>query len=138
MKVTPYLTFSGNCEQAVNFYKSVFGGKIDILRFNSIPAEEGMSFREEWNEKVLHCTFTFDSGNIFYASDGWEEYPIKVGDNITMHLDVASEAEVYRIIEALSVGGKITMKAEKVFWNAIYGSVTDKFNVNWGVQYELG
>ena len=137
MKAIPYLTYSGSCEEAVLFYQSVLGGEAQFVRFGDLPEEEGISVGDAWKAKVMHGSLTFGDGVVIYFSDSWENQPVTVGTNATVHLAVASEDEVKRIVSGLSEGGEVTMPAEKVFWGAVYGSLIDKYGVQWGVEYEL-
>lgn len=137
MKAIPYISFNGNCEEAVNFYQSVLGGKVSSMKFSDLPSEEGMPVNETWQNKIMHAALTFDDGNVIYFSDAWESNALNVGDNTTIHLVVDHEKNVYDFVEKLSSGGKITMPAEKTFWNSVYGSLVDKYGISWGIEFEI-
>jgi len=137
MKATPYVSFNGNCEEAIKFYHAVLGGKLDIIRFKDIPSEEGVSISENWKEKILHSSLTFEEGNNLFFSDTWEEAPVDFGTNFHIHLEVHSAEDVYRFVEKLSDGGEVTMPADKTFWNSVFGSLVDKFGICWGIEFEL-
>ncbi len=96
-----------------------------------------MEISEGWSEKVMHGSLGFGEGNFLYFSDGWEESPLVMGTNNTVHLQVDSESNVYRIVSQLSEGGVVTMPAAKTFWNSVYGSFIDKFGIPWGIEFEL-
>jgi PhnB protein len=137
MKAIPYVSFNGNCEEAIKLYHSVLGGELEILRFKDIPAGEGMPPSEKWKEKVMHSSISFKGGYCLYFSDSWDESPVQAGTNCTIHLQVDSEEDVYRIVKKLSDGGAVTMPANKTFWNSVYGSFVDKFGISWGIEYEM-
>ena len=137
MKAIPYLSFSGTCEEAVNFYQSVLGGTITSLKFKDMPSGDGVPLSEVMKEKIMHSALTFEDGNVLYFSDTWENAQIKLGDYATIHLVVDKEQDVYDIVEKLAVGGTITMPAEKTFWNSVYGSLIDKYGISWGIEFEL-
>ena len=137
MKAISYVSFNGNCEAAIKFYHSILGGKLDILRYKDLPAEEGMPISDKWKEKVMHASIFFEDGNCLYFGDAWEESPVKMGNYSTVHLQVDAEKDVYRIVEKMSEGGEITMPADKTFWNSVYGSFVDRFGISWGVEFEL-
>ena len=137
MKAIPYLSFSGTCEEAVNFYQSVLGGTITSLKFKDMPSGDGVPLSESMKEKIMHSALTFEDGNVLYFSDTWENAQIKLGDYATIHLVVDKEQDVYDIVEKLAVGGTITMPAEKTFWNSVYGSLIDKYGISWGIEFEL-
>lgn len=137
MKAIAYISFNGNCEEAVSFYQSVLGGKVQIVRFTDIPEDAEIPIGDDWKNKVMHSSLLFDDGNVIYFGDTWEGSTVTIGTNATIHLNVDSESEVRRIVEKISVGGKVTMPAEKTFWNSFYGNVIDTFGVQWGVEYVI-
>lgn len=137
MKVTPYVSFNGNCEEAVLFYRSVLGGEAHFMRFSELPSTEGMPISDAWRSKVMHGSLSLPGGAMIFFGDSWEESPVSIGSNSTVHLNVDSEEEVARIVAALSEGGEITMPAERTFWGSAYGGLVDRYGVHWGVEYEL-
>jgi PhnB protein len=136
MKVTPYVSFNGNCEEAVLFYKSIIGGEAQFMRFSDLPPDAGIPISDGWKSKVMHGSLTAGGATIFFG-DSWEESPVTFGSNCTVHLNVEKEEDVARIVEGLADGGTITMPAERTFWGSNYGSVVDKYGVHWGVEFEL-
>lgn len=137
MKAIPYITFNGNCEEAVNFYQSILGGTISSSKFNELPKDEGIPISEKWQDKIMHSALTFEDGNAIYFGDSWEEYPVRPGNYAIIHLVVENEKAVYDIVEKLSEGGEITMPTEKTFWNSVYGSLVDKYGISWSFEYEI-
>jgi PhnB protein len=137
MKAIPYVSFNGNCEEAIQFYHSILGGKIEILRYKDLPAEEGIPISEKWKDKILHSSIVFEGGNCLYFGDTWENTSVELGSNYTIHLQVNSEEEVYRFVKLLGINGNITMPADRTFWNSIYGSLIDKFGISWGLEFEI-
>ena len=137
MKFTPYITFKGNCEEAILFYQEVLGGDAQIMRFRELPEDEGITVSKDWLDKVMHSSLIFEDGHCIYFSDGQKNYDLAIGTNFTIHVNVGSEKAVHEIVEKLSKGGKITMPAERVFWGSVFGSLTDKFGINWGIEYEI-
>lgn len=137
MKAIPYISFNGNCEEAVNFYQSILGGTASFMRYKDMPPGEGMNPDEKSLEKIMHASIAFDDENFLYFSDAWDEYPVSIGNNNTVHLVLKSEQEVYDFVDKLSESGEVTMPADKTFWGSVYGSVVDKFGVCWGLEYEI-
>lgn len=130
MKLNPYLHFAGNCEEALNVYKSVLNGKVDIVTRYDNPA---MNAPEDYKNKILHATLTFGDNTIM-VSDTHPNYKITFGDNAALSLAPESEAEAKRIYDALSEGGQILMPLEKQFWGDYYGYFVDRFGVRWMVN----
>ena len=137
MKAVPYISFGGNCEEAVTFYQSVIGGTLSSVKFSEMPEGEGMAVSDNWKDKIMHCAITFEDGNAIYFGDTWEGYPIQGGNYSSIHLVVDNEQDVYDFVDKLSVGGEVTMPADKTFWGSVYGSLTDKYGISWGIEFEL-
>jgi len=136
MKINPYLCFNGNTEDAFNFYKSVFGGELQLMRFKGSPGCENM--KPEDQEKVLHVALDIGNGQMLMASDYIEGMPnpFVAGNNVQLSLHPESKEEAERVFSALSAGGKIDMELQDTFWNAYYGSFTDRFGIQWLVNYQ--
>lgn len=135
--VNPYLTFNGNCEEAFNYYKSVFGGEFPYVgRFKDMPA--GSPVPEELREKIMHISLPIGKETTLMGADASEVFgPLpSFGDNISLMVNTDSEVEAQRIFSALSDGGKITMPLEKTFWNALFGMCTDQFGIGWMVSFD--
>ena len=136
--VNPYLNFKGNCEEAFNFYKSVFGGEFGYLgRFGEMPPQEGMSMPDEDKNKIMHVSLPMSNGSMLMGSDtGGEWAPNTViGNNISLSLNAQSRDEADKIFNALSAGGKVTMPMNDTFWGDYFGMCTDKFDINWMMSY---
>ena len=135
-KLHPYLNFPGNTEEAFNFYKSVFGGEFIVLqRFGDTPEAEKIP--EADRDKIMHVAFPIGE-NILMGTDALEStgHHVKIGDNISLSLDAASEAEADKLFKGLSAGGKVDMELQKTFWNAYFGMVTDKFGIKWMINHD--
>jgi PhnB protein len=135
--VNPYLTFNGNCEEAFNFYKSVFGGDFDYLgRFKDMPSENPIP--EEQGEKIMHVTLKISDETVLMGSDTSPEFGqvSDFGNNISLSINASTEEDAERLFNNLSEGGRITMPLEKTFWGALFGMFTDKFGINWMVNYD--
>jgi PhnB protein len=136
-RVSTYLNFPRNTEEAFNFYKSVFGGEFSggsITRFSDIPASEGMPALAETDKNlIMHIELPILGGHVLMGTDAPESMGFKVnsGNNVHIMLEPDTKTETEKLFEALSAGGKITMELQDMFWGAYYGSCTDKFGVQW-------
>ncbi|MCX2492387.1 VOC family protein [Pedobacter sp. PF22-3] len=130
-----YLNFNGNTEEAFNFYKSVFGGEFLVVqRYKDSPGCEGMPMSDQ--EKLMHIALPI-GGNILMGTDITNPMPSATfGSGVSLSVDAASEEEAKRLFDRLSTGGTITMALEKTFWNALFGMTTDKFGIQWMVNYD--
>ncbi len=127
-----YLSFAGNCEEALKFYEQALGGKTVFLqRFGDTEHAT-----PENSQRIMHAQFEAD-GIRFMASDSMDDQPIKAGDAISLSINLDDAAEQTRIFNALAAGGKVTMPLQDTFWNAHFGMVTDKYGFHWLLNREL-
>ena len=131
-----YLNFSGNCEEVFNFYKSVFGGEFQYLgRFSEMPAETPMP--EEEGRKIMHVSLPIGNGTTLMGSDRPASMgAVTEGNNFAVSISTDSEEEADRLFNGLSAGGQVTMPLQKTFWGAYFGMFTDKFGIQWMVNYD--
>ncbi|MDW5289245.1 VOC family protein [Formosa sp. PL04] len=137
--LNPYLTFLGNCEDAFNFYKTVFKTEFSfIVRFRDMPPQEGVKLSEADKNKIMHISIPINDSTTLMGSDAAGDWGQKttVGNNITLSLNVDSKSEADSFFKALSNGGKVSMPMENTFWGDYFGMCTDKFNINWMVNFE--
>jgi len=138
MKIHGYLNFDGKAEEAMRLYERVLGGKLtDIHRFGSMPPQEGFELTPEQENYVLHVALQLPDGQMLMASDmiagvGPERV---VGTNYSISVHPDSRQEADRIFNGLAEGGTVTMPMGDQFWGDYFGSLTDRFGVNWMVNY---
>ena len=136
--VNAYLTFNGNCEEAFNFYKSVFGGDFTYIgRFKEMPGDAGKSMPEEDGNKIMHVSLPISKETMLMGSDTGGEWATSFsqGNNFSISITTDSKAEADRLFNGLSAGGNITMPLDKTFWGEYFGMFTDKFGVNWMMSF---
>ena len=135
--INTYLTFDGNAEEAFNFYKSVFGGEFTVLqRFENMPQTENMSDADK--AKIMHVSIPIGKDSILMASDttGAKNHRHIAGNNFSLSVNADSEEEASKLFNGISAGGAVTMPMEKTFWGAYFGMCTDKFGIQWMVNYD--
>ena len=136
-KLNTYLNFAGNTEEAFTFYKSVFGGEFSsVVRFKVFPMP-GVNIPKEDENKIMHIGLPVGKGNILMATDTLASLgqKIVVGNSTYISIHPESKTEADRIFTALSAGGKVEMPIADQPWGDYYGSFTDKFGVQWMVNY---
>ncbi|MBS1531083.1 MAG: VOC family protein [Bacteroidetes bacterium] len=140
-RVSTYLNFKNETEQAFNFYRSVFGTEFSgpgIARFSDAPHHEGMPpLSEEDKKLILHIELPILGGHVLMGTDAPESlgFSLTEGNRFHINLEPDSREETKRLFDALAEGGRITMPLMDMFWGAYYGSCTDKFGVNWMVNF---
>jgi PhnB protein len=134
--ISPYLNFSGNTEEAFNFYKGVFGTAFSVLqRFSDTANAE--KFPEADRDKIMHVSLPLGNGVVLMATDSLESMGQKLvqGNNFYICLNTDSKAEADKLFKGLSEGGKIEMNLEDTFWGAYFGCFKDKFGVQWMLNF---
>jgi PhnB protein len=135
--INPYLNFPGNTEEAFNFYKKVFGGDFvgGINRFTNAPDTENLSDADK--KKVMHIGLQMGENNFIMATDSLESMGFKVtfGNNFYLAIDAESREEADKFFKGLSEGGKVEMPMADQSWGDYFGSLADKFGVQWMVIY---
>ena len=140
-RVSTYLNFARNTEEAFNFYKSVFGGEfggMGISRFGDIPAQDGMPPLADADKNlIMHIELQILGGHSLMGTDAPESMGFKVnpGNNVHISLEPDSKEEAKKLFDGLSAGGKVTMDLQDMFWGAYYGSCTDKFGIQWMINF---
>lgn len=132
-----YLTFNGNCEEAFNFYQSIFGGEFTYLgRFGEMPANEECKMTDEDKNKIMHVSLPIGA-SILMGSDTAGEWAPKLvqGNNFSIAITAESKEEADRLFAGLSTKGQITMPMENTFWGDYFGMFTDQFGINWMVSF---
>jgi len=129
-QLNPYLSFKDNAREAMEFYHSVLGGKLDVNTFEEFQASQDPSE----NNKVMHAMLTTDGGLVFMAADTPNGMEYKPGTNFSMSLSGDNETELRGFFDALSAGGAITIPLEKAPWGDTFGMFVDKFGINWMVN----
>lgn len=138
--LNPYLNFAGNTEEAFNFYRSVLGGEFTMVqRYKDLPPEMSQNISAEDGEKLMHISLPVGDGNVLMGTDVLASMGQKLttGDNFALSLSTKSQDETDRIFNGLSAGGQITMPLQQTFWSRSFGMFTDKFGVQWMVNYDI-
>lgn len=140
-KLNPYLTFPGTCEEAFNFYKSIFGGEFTYVgRFRDMPTQPGVELPDEALDKIMHIALPINEDAMLMGSDAGGDWApdLTIGNNINLSLNPDTKAEADRLFNALSAGGTITMPIGDMFWGDYFGMCIDKYGVGWMVSWNAG
>ena len=137
MPVLTYLSFNGNCREALDFYRSVFGGEYVIIQtFGDGPPDMGVP--ESDRDKIMHATLMVGDG-VIMGSDMPSNFgpPPVMGNNFSLSYPTQSREETDELFAKMSEGGKVTMPLQDMFWGSYFGACTDKFGINWQFDYEM-
>jgi PhnB protein len=141
-RLNPYLYFDGNCEQAFDFYRGVFGGEfLALLRYGDQPQDIPVDGGEA--DKVMHVSLPIGeaekSGAVLMGSDFPRSGSQGFGnfdETLQVMLSVDTREEADRVYKSLSEGGDQKMQMQNTFWGAYFGTLRDRFGVHWMVSFE--
>ena len=138
--VSTYLNFERNTEEVFNFYKQVFGTDFagsGIMRFGDIPpSEDQPPIADEDKNLVMHVTLPIMGGHLLMGTDAPKSmgFEVNQGNNVYISIQPDTKAEADKLFAALSEGGKVEMPLADQFWGDYFGSLVDKFGIQWMVN----
>ena len=125
----PYIFFYGRCQEALDFYKGIFGGSYEAMTNADTPYADHVG--PDWKSKVMHAYFNAP-GISFYCSDGREAKAVNPDEgNICIALNIPDHAKGKAIVDKLADGGKVNMPLEAAFWGGNFANLVDKFGNEW-------
>lgn len=138
MGLALYLNFDGNCKEALDFYARVFPQEVQgVMRFSDAPAAEGYAPAPEDRDRIMFSSLVID-GTTVIMSDVPSNYPMTVGNNVSLTFVTKDSVEATRVYEALKEGGKVVMEMGETFWSPQYGYLMDRFGISWQVSVDDG
>jgi PhnB protein len=134
MRIEPYLSFGGQCEQALAFYAQCLHGQVVALNRYAGSPLDSPDLPPEWKDKILHAELEADGTRIL-ASDGLPGAGKPAFSGITLSLDLGEDKlRAQRIFDALAEGGQVRMPLAPKFWGTAMGMLQDRFGVGWMVS----
>jgi PhnB protein len=130
IKLNPYISFKDNTREAMQFYQSVFGGKLTMSTFKEFHASQ----KPEEDNLIMHSMLETENGMTLMASDTPERMEYRPGTNFSISLSGDNGPELTAYFEKLSSGGTVTMPLTAAPWGDTFGMCTDKFGVAWLVD----
>jgi PhnB protein len=129
-RLNPYLGFKNNAREGMEFYKTVFGGKLDIQTFKDLHASEDPSE----DNLVMHSVLEAENGIALMGSDTPSRMEYKPGNTVSLSLSGDNEEELRGYWNKLAEGASVTMPLEKAVWGDTFGMLTDKYDTQWRVN----
>ncbi len=131
-----YLSFNGNCREAMNFYADALDGRIDVM-MSGADSPMAAEIPPATAHHILHARLALPDGGYLYAGDcpSQMQYEGMKGFTLTLNYNTTDDAK--RIFSALTEGGNITMPMQPAFWAKCWGMVVDKFGTPWIINGEL-
>ncbi len=128
-----YLTFNGNCREAMTFYKECLGGELIFQTIGESPMAEVMP--AQMKDSILHSTLT-KGELVLMATDCVPDNGLIKGNSVSLCLNFESEEEIRTCYKSLSTDGNATHTLENTFWGALFGGLTDKFGNHWLLNFD--
>ena len=131
-QLNPFIRFNdGKCREAMSFYKECLGGELEFMLLKDSPMAKDMP---DQGELVMHATLTKGTW-VLIGSDMMRD-KATIGDNVGVSLNLDNEQEIKDTFSKLSEGGNVFMPLEDAFWGALFGVVTDKYGVEWMLNFQ--
>lgn len=142
-KLVPYLRFNDQkCREAMEFYKSAFGGTVEYMTVGDTPKDTAEEMAKEMKgapmpskDNIMHAKL--QSGDLVLLGADMMRDKAVVGDNVTIMVDCKTQKEVDDLFAKISKGGEVFMKPEKTFWGGYFGVATDKYGVEWSFHFQM-
>ncbi len=130
--INTYLTFNGNCREAMKFYEKCLGAELHIMTFADAPGNHP----KEARDRIMHARLSKGAAELM-ASDSMPDAPAQQGNNFSVAIQCESLPEIEKLFHALSEKGQITMPLQDMFWGSRFGMLTDQFGIHWMFNFEL-
>ena len=130
----PYLTFNGNCCEAMTFYKECLNAELSMQTIGESAIASQMP--GEAHQNIIHARVTRNGETVLLGSDMVGPDGFVKGNTMTLFLECSGEEEIHSLFAKLSAGGQVTFPVSSEFWGGLYGTLTDKFGINWMLSYD--
>ena len=132
MQIASYLTFNGNCREAMTFYQSCLGGELHFQTVGDSPVAE--SFPAHIKSAILNATLEKEKV-LIVASDMVSENGLRHGNAVSLMLHCKSEKEIREVYNNLSKGGLSAHPLKATYWGALFGDLVDRYGNQWLLHY---
>jgi PhnB protein len=132
--LNPYLRFSGNCREAMQFYKEAHTGELTMTAIGDSPMAGNMPAAV--HTQIMHAALVCDGFSIMGSGLLGEYGTVERGNSHTIMLHYSAEAPMCEAFTKLSQDGRVTRPLEAMFWGAVYGALVDKYGVEWNFNFD--
>jgi PhnB protein len=131
-QLNPYLSFNGNCREAMSFYETCLDGELTVQSVSESPMADNLP--QSLRDNVLHSSITKDGVLLIMASDMNREKLVE-GNTVKICINCDSEEQINSFFRKFSEGAKIIEALQVMFWGDTFGSLIDKFGKTWIFNY---
>lgn len=138
MTIHAYVSFNGNCREALDFYAHVFEAEPPMLMtYGDTPDNPDFPISEEMKKRVMHARMTMDGTDVMFA-DAFPGMPFTAGNNVGLSIGSPDLGKIGAYYDRLKEGGQVVLEMQETFWSKGYGKVIDKFGIEWHLNHESG
>ncbi len=134
ISINPYLSFDGNCLDAMTFYKNALDAELETMTVKGTPVEAEMP--PEYQNKIMHSALKIDGKALLMGADIMPGSKLENGNNVQIIIQIDDEKKGETWFNNLSEGANVVMPWGKTFWGAMFGQLVDKYGITWMVNYE--
>ena len=136
MSFSIFISFNGDCKEALEFYSNAFGKSVNgLMTYGEAPSAPGYELPEADRSKVIYAGMNLCGAEVMFCDASAGSKLVK-GNNINPTLGYEDESELRRVFGALKEGGAVVMDLQKTFFSELYGMVADKFGITWQLAWE--
>lgn len=138
MGIQVYINFSGNCREAMEYYAQIFGSEPpQFMTFGQAPPNPEHPLPESAKDLIMHTQIKI-GGSTVMASDTFPGMPFVLGNNISLTYLSQEVDALKHAFDKLKEGGQVYMELQQTFWTKCYGSLVDKYGINWQLSHDNG
>lgn len=134
VQISPYLTFDGNCREAMTFYQECLGGELTFQTVAETPMADQCPTGMQ--DHIMHSILAMD-GAVLMATDMTRPEGVKTGNDMAVSVNFDSENMINTCYSKLSSEGKVIKPLEESFGNSLFGVVQDRYGKVWMLNHEL-
>ena len=139
MQLNTYLTFNGNCREAFDFYRNVFGGEFSAFQtFGEGPPDMDMEVPEAIADHVMHVSLPIGESTLMGSDNGPGQPDVTMGGNFSVSVSPDSREACDALFAKMADGGSVEMPLAEMFWGDYFGIFRDRFGVSWMFNYSAG
>lgn len=134
-QLSAYLSFDGNCADAMRFYERVLGGRLEaMIRYADAPPDADMpALSAEDAERIMYARLGLDEQTLM-GSDATAGHPYPGKQGVALSLVFPTVSDAQRVFEQLAEGGNVMMPLQKTFWAEAYGALIDRYGTRWMIS----
>lgn len=134
-QLASYLSFDGNCAEAMRFYEKTLGGKLEaMLRYADMPMPDQNRVGAGSEDRIMHACLVLPGGAQLMAGDAPSHVPFQPMRGFMLAITYDGVDEAQRVFDALAAGGQVQMPMQQTFWAQRFGMVTDRYGTPWGIN----